>query len=84
MDTLNLITTLERQLKAHIRLNPTPGEESNWKLEIELFYQGHPAGRTSFNLHGYTQAEAENVARTVKDNHFMMREIDEYLWGESD
>ncbi|MEE2733289.1 MAG: hypothetical protein VYA55_20890 [Pseudomonadota bacterium] len=84
MDTLNFITQLERNLKAHIRLNPDPQQSADWNLEIQLFYQGHPAGRTSFNLHGYSQAEAENIARTVKDNHFMMREIDEYLWGESD
>jgi hypothetical protein len=84
MDTLNLISQLERNLKALIKLNPSPDQPSDWKLDIQLFYQGHPAGNTSFNLHGYTQEEAENIARTVKDNPFMMREIDDYLWGESD
>ncbi|HBO95546.1 MAG TPA: hypothetical protein DD667_19850 [Gammaproteobacteria bacterium] len=84
MDTLNYISVLERSLKAHIRLNPCADEPQNWKLDIQLFYQGPPAGTTSFNLHGYTREEAEQVARTVKDNQFMMREIDEYLWGESD
>jgi len=84
MDTLNLISQLERNLKALIKLNPATDQVNNWRLEIQLFYQGHPAGNTSFNLHGYTQEEAENIARTVKDNPYMMREIDDYLWGESD
>lgn len=84
MDTLNLISQLERNLKAHIRLIPMQYQDENWNLEVQLFYQGHPAGSTSFNLHGYSQQEAENVARNLKDNHFMMREIDEFLWGESD
>ncbi|MAR90436.1 MAG: hypothetical protein SV765_13365 [Pseudomonadota bacterium] len=84
MDTLNLISQLERNLKAHIRLLPDEQQARDWKMEIQLFYQGHPAGSTSFNLHGYDQQEAEQIARNVKDNPFVMREIDEYLWGESD
>ena len=84
MDTLNYIALLERSLKAHIRLNPCADEANNWKLDIQLFYQGHPAGTTSFNLHGYSQEEAEHIARNVKESPLMMREIDEYLWGESD
>ena len=53
-------------------------------MHVRLFYGGEPVGTTSFNLEGYTQKEAEMIAKDVKNNPFLMREIDEYLWGESD
>lgn len=55
-----------------------------WRLDIKLTYHGDPAGHTSFNLHGYSQQEAEQVARNIRSNAYIMKEIDEQLWGESD
>ena len=80
---LNLITQLEGNLKAFIQLSPQP-QNKLWLLDINLFYEGEPAGCTSFNLQGYDQHEAEHIARNIRKNEFMMKEIDEFLWGESD
>ncbi|WP_428241809.1 hypothetical protein [Gynuella sp.] len=84
MTELNLISQLEENLKAFIKLIPVEPVSSQWQLEVQLFYAGESAGKTSFNLYGYNQEEAEAIARGVKQNSFLMKEIDEYLWGDSD
>lgn len=81
MAVLDLIVQLEKSLKAHVRLKPASGVD-NWLLEVQLYYQGSAVGRTSFNLHGYTQEEAENTARTIRTNEYLMQEIDHFLWSE--
>ena len=84
MEPFHLITQLEGSLKAAIMLVPDQQQETIWQLKVNLFYEDGPAGQTSFTLHGYDQAEAEEVARNLRSNAYLMREIDEYLWGESD
>ncbi|WP_244542093.1 hypothetical protein [Azotobacter beijerinckii] len=84
MEVFNLIVPLERKLKAYLRLLPEPHRTDTWLLEVRLFYEAEPAGRTSFTLNGYTQEEAEAVARNIRSNAYMMQEIDQYLWSEND
>lgn len=84
MEVLNLITQLERNLKAFLRLRPDPRAPEAWHLDVQLYYEGERAGTTTFNLQGYTQDEAEDVARNLRHNDFLMHEIDQFLWGESD
>ena len=84
METFHLITPLEGNLKAALQLRPVPQVPDHWILQVDLFYDGTPAGSTSFRLSGYSREDAETVARTVRSNPFMMKEIDEFLWGESD
>lgn len=84
MQELNYITPLEGNLKAHISLESHETNAGYWFMKVQLFYDGEPAGTTSFNLHGYNQEEAENVAKNLSSNAYLMKEIDEYLWGESD
>ena len=81
------IQRLDGQLMAAVELTPAPsdtGAPDAWRLDIKLTYHGDPAGHTSFNLHGYSQQEAEQVARNIRSNAYIMKEIDEQLWGESD
>ena len=84
MDTFHLITPLEGNLKAAVELKPVPRREHEWVLDINLIYDGASAGTASFKLYGYSQPDAEQVARTIRDNDYLMKEIDDYLWGESD
>ena len=77
-----MITTLEGKLKAAVDLSKR--NDDLWLLKVKLVYDGEPAGELSFNLNGYDHAEAEQVARNIHHNDYLMREIDEYLWGESD
>lgn len=84
MDVLDLITPLEGKLKACLSLSPTPHSTDAWQLQVRLFYDGAPAGTTTFTLHGHTRDEAEAITRGIRHNSFMMQEIDQMLWGEMD
>ncbi len=84
MTTFSCITQLEGKLKAAVQLDPLINSETEWRLSVRLFYDGEPAGVTSFDLHGYSREEAEVVAKNIKTNDFLMKEIDDFLWGESD
>lgn len=81
---MNLISHLEGNLKAAVALKPATADEQNWLLELRLMYDGSSVGTTSFNLYSYSREEAEHIARNIKSNQFIMKEIDEFLWGESD
>lgn len=93
-ETFHFIAHLEGHLKAMVQLRPAPTaigdavgqdrEPRHWQLDIDLFYEGDKAGKTRFNLHGYSRQEAEAVARNIRSNAYLMKEIDECLWGESD
>jgi len=82
VESLDLITHLEGKLKAAVNLQPLAG--SCWRLSIKLMYETHPAGNLSFTLNGYDAQEAWDLAKNIGSNPFLMREIDEHLWGESD
>ncbi len=89
LQPFHFITQLEGNLKAVLQLQPVAigaqaGEHQHWRLDIDLFYDGNAAGKTSFNLHGYSYQEAQAVARNIRSNAYVMKEIDEFLWGESD
>ncbi|MCY0966179.1 hypothetical protein [Parathalassolituus penaei] len=81
------ITLLEGRLQAAVELIPDPENSNttgNWLLRIRLMYDGAAAGVTSFTLHSHSAEEARDVARNIGSNPYLMREIDEFLWGESD
>lgn len=82
MNSLDLITHLEGKLKAAVNLQLRA--TNSWTLSLKLMYEGCPAGTLSFHLDGYDEEEAYLVAKNISGNAFLMREIDEYLWGESD
>ena len=83
MEDLNFITQLEGTLKAAIHLIPCNDDRTDWQMDIKLFYDGGPAGETSFNLQGYSEEEACDLVKNLSKNEYLMKEIDEYLWGES-
>ena len=89
-EPFHYISVLEGKLKAAISLDPIllqgPDDTSNqvWRLSLTLFYDRDPAGKISFDLQGYSREEAEALAKNIPRSAFIMREIDEYLWGESD
>ena len=78
------ITLLEGKLKACISLLSREKNAGYWTMKVRLTYENEPAGVTSFNLHGYSRAEAEEVARNFGSNQYLMQQVDEFLWGESD
>lgn len=84
MTTLNFITQLEANLKAAVSLIPDQLETRTWLLRVHLVYENQPAGEARFTLQGYSESEAREIALNMKSNSFLMREIDEFLWSDSD
>ena len=84
MTGFNYISHLDGNLRACISLEDHIKNAGYWSMRVQLFYNDESVGSTSFNLQGYSQQEAEAIAKDLKNNAFLMREIDEYLWGESD
>lgn len=84
MENLNFITPLDAGLSASISLHDRELNAGYWVMRVRLFYDGKEAGKTSFNLHGYSKDEAEDLAKNFKSNPYLMKEVDELLWGESD
>lgn len=83
-NTVNIITPIEQNLKALTTLIGSESTDDEWKMQISLFYKNTPAGMLSFTLNGYTLEEAEELVHNLRNNEFLMKEIDDFLWGESD
>ncbi|MBE0505596.1 MAG: hypothetical protein IBX50_02620 [Marinospirillum sp.] len=83
MGTYHLISHLEGNLRAVMELQPAAEAES-WLLQVKLIYDGEPAGEISFNLLHYTEEEARHLAHNITDHGFIMREIDDLLFGDSE
>lgn len=84
MSEYNYIAPLDGGLLACITLLATDEQTSAWLMRVNLMYDGKPAGSKEFNLHGYSLDEAQTLARNLRQNAYLMQEIDEFLWGESD
>ena len=53
-------------------------------LKLELNYQSQIIGAKSFTLQGFSLKEAELLIKELPKNHYVMREIDEFLAGDID
>lgn len=84
MGNLNYMTPLDGELSAFISLQSRELNAGYWLINVKLFYEGKEVGTTSFTLQGYNQEEAENIVKNFKENAYLMKEIDDFLWGESD
>lgn len=84
MHDFSYITRLDDKLNAGVSLQPVETRVDSWHLHVHLFYEGESAGITSFNLHGYSQDEAQALIKDLRNNPRIMGEIDAFLWGESD
>lgn len=83
MESYHLIRHLEGKLQAVMELQPADPVD-HWLLLLKLIYDGEPAGELSFNLHNYTEAEARDLAHNITQHGFIMREIDDLLFGDSE
>lgn len=82
MSEQHFMQIIDKRLRAMVTLSQKHG--NTWLLDVELFYDGSSSGNTSFNLNGYSESEAVDIARNIRGNAYLMKEIDEFLWGESD
>ena len=52
------------------------------KLVLEIFYDNHQSGNISFDLHNYEYDDIVNIAQNIRDNDFILQEVDNYLSGD--
>lgn len=79
---LNFINVVDTHLRVVSRLQLATEAHHTIRLHLSLFYDNHPAGSLSFDLNGFSPAEAVALARDIKSNQYILREIDEYLCGD--
>ncbi|WP_114418285.1 hypothetical protein [Marinospirillum perlucidum] len=83
MQNYHLITPLEGDLSAVIELLPRE-TETHWLLDVKILHSGEPVADISFNLDGHTQEEALELAHNLPKHGYIMREIDDLLFGDSE
>lgn len=76
---LSFINNLDARLRVVARLQLATRFNQPMRLRLRLFYDNEPAGTLSFELNGYSPAEAVALARDVSASPIIMREIDDCL-----
>lgn len=79
---LNFINMVDAHLRVVSRLQLATEPHHTIRLHLSLFYDTHPSGALSFDLNGFSPAEGVALARDIKSNQYILREIDEYLCGD--
>ncbi|TCK02265.1 hypothetical protein [Marinobacterium mangrovicola] len=79
---LNFINVVDSHLRVVSRLQLATEAHHTIRLHLSLFYDNQQAGSLSFDLNGFSPAESVALARDIKSNHYILREIDEYLCGD--
>lgn len=76
------INIVDSHLRVVAEAAPHPEYEMTFLLYLELFYDNTRAGNLEFTLQGYSQDEAQRLVRSIKDNAFLLKEIDDFLCGD--
>jgi hypothetical protein len=85
LSSLHFISQIDRSLKAVSSVKIVDaghGQPQRVLLRLELFFQDDAVDTLSFDLHHYTYDEIIELARDIKSNEFILREIDQYLAGD--
>lgn len=53
------------------------------KLMLEIFYDNHQSGNISFDLRNYEYDDIVSIAQNIRDNDFILQEVDNYLSGDA-
>ncbi len=81
MDNISFINKIDSQLRVMSELHEGC-IDGQYRLQLTLFYHNENIGKLEFLLTEYSKHAAMMVAKNIKDNEFIMREIDEYLCGD--
>ncbi len=60
----------------------TKGMQSRVVLLLDLIYDDEKVDTLSFNLHNYSFDEVVHEARHIKDNEYLMQQVDNFLAGD--
>ena len=85
LESLKFINKIDKHLKAVSDVKIlNDGQVQRVVLKLDLFYDNDAITPMTFNLHNYSFDEIVDVARNIKDNEFILTEIDMMLatWGD--
>ena len=83
MKYLNIIDEQIRVMAEYVPKKPAgPASPVEiFVLILHVFYKDEPLTRLSFNLQDYEFDELQDIARNIRDNEFIMYELDLALSG---
>jgi len=74
-DHLNIVSGVRISTSAN-------GIPSRTLLVLEIYFLGEKVNEMSFDLHNFDYDDIVTVARNVRANDFIMREVDHFLAGD--
>jgi len=87
LSSMKYINVIDKRLKVlteyEIKYLPTaPNVIARIILILNVFYNGEKVTNMSFDLQNYNYEELIEIAQNIKENAFMMHELDLYLAGD--
>lgn len=83
--SLHFINPIDRHLRiiSSIRMSNDKTRTSlRIILELEIYYDNHHTGDLSFNLHNYEYDDIITIAQNIRDNEYILHEVDNFLSGD--
>lgn len=85
LSSLYFINKIDTNLKAvsSVELVQIIGDSPlRIKLILELYFYDKKVDTLSFDLHNYEYDDIVHITKNIKDNEFLLQEIDNYLAGD--
>jgi len=85
LNSLRFINNVDQSLKIISAVQLDHGADDVLErvlLLLELYFEGERVSQLSFNLHNHSYEEIVDVARNVRNNDYLMHEVDTYLSGD--
>lgn len=85
LSSLHFINPIDRHLRiiSSIRIiNDDTKTSARIILELEIYYDNHHTGDLSFNLHNYEYKDIIAIAQNIRDNEYILHEVDNFLSGD--
>ena len=63
-------------------INPAEHTPPRVLLLLEIYYNNNKVDTLSFDLHDYEYEEIIQLAKNIRDNEFLLQEVDNFLGGD--
>ena len=86
LGSMKMLNIIDEQIRVMAEYVPREPVDASGTVEIVVlvlyvFYQDEPITKLSFNLRDYDYEELQDIARNIRDNEFIMYELDLALSG---
>lgn len=85
LSSLHIINQIDENLKTVASVNIIQTAEHlppRVLLALEIYFYNQKIDTLSFNLHNYRFEDILEIAQNVRDNEFLLQEIDNFLAGD--